>query len=147
MLIDQKGSENGTVLKQFNQDQIYVTTDWLADVFTQEKWAVEMDTPESLEKERKEAIGKLGTELSNMVVSCFEAGLDSIQLMDRIEKLKKYPVLESDFQEKFKEAQKIKSKSIEDAESSLSALNRANAAMSAKKINLVNPVKPKKGKK
>jgi hypothetical protein len=132
MLIDQRGSEDGVRVKQFNQGQIYIMTGSLAGVFLKEKWAVEMDTPESLESERVKAINELEKELTGLVESCFEAGLDSIQLMDRIRSLKEFPVIEEKFNERFTAAQKKKA-GISDAEKSLKALNKSNAKKGKKR--------------
>ncbi len=133
MLIDQRGSEDGVRVKQFNQGQIYIMTGSLAGVFLKEKWAVEMDTPESLESERVKAINELEKELTGLVESCFEAGLDSIQLMDRIRSLKEFPVIEEKFNERFTAAQKKKAAGISDAEKSLKALNKSNAKKGKKR--------------
>lgn len=127
MLKSQKGSENGVVVKDFMKDKMYTMTENLAEVFVREKWAVNMDTPENLEKERKNIIKKLGLELEAVVKNCFDPGLDSIQLIEQIETLKNHPVTEDIFQEKFKAALKIKTVGIKDAEKSLKDLNKANS--------------------
>jgi len=55
MKIDKKGSEDGVIIKQFENDQTYLIKDSLADVFLKEDWAEEVMpeeiiTPEAIEK-------------------------------------------------------------------------------------------------
>jgi hypothetical protein len=50
MKIDKKGSEDGVIIKQFENDQTYLIKDSLADVFLKEDWGEEILTPEKLQK-------------------------------------------------------------------------------------------------
>lgn len=124
MLRDQKGSENGTIVKEYNEGQTYMMEDSLAGVFVENDWAAEMDTPESLEQERKDKINALGKELNELVKKCFLSELDSVQMAENISKLEEYEIVEADFQEKFETATKMKEKGIKDAKKSLVILNK-----------------------
>lgn len=124
---DKKGSEDGVTVTSFNKGQTYMVADELAGVFIANKWAVDMDTPENLEKERLDNIKKLGEELVVVVNDCLSSDLDSVQMQERIDTLKAHSVTEDIFQEKFKAAEDIKAKGIKDAEKSLKTLNKANA--------------------
>ncbi len=127
MKVNKKGSEDGTIIKEFNEGKVYDVDSSLADVFIKEKWAVDMDTPESLERERIKKVNELGVELNDLVKGCFVDGLDSIQLAEKMDELEAYVIDEEDFQERFEDAKRIKAAGLKDAKTALKALNKANA--------------------
>ena len=127
VLKTKNGSENGTVVKKFVKGQVLMVAAPLADVFIKEKWAKDMETPEGIEAERVAKVTELSEELEGVIADCLIVGSDSVQLQEKIDILKEYPVTEELFKEKFKDTEKIKAAGIKDAEKSLKALNASNA--------------------